>query len=206
MTHSFLLELSQLRRLVLGSGSPRRKRLLSEAGIAFDQRVSWINERRKAGEDPFRFALRMAQEKALAVAAESADDTVVLGGDTIVVLGDAILSKPGNEEEAFETLSRLSGQTHVVCTALAIADKQHLLASGTEKTTVVFNTVAAQQIHQYISTGEPMDKAGAYGIQGMGAFLVDRIDGNLDNVIGLPCTLLEALARETLQRLESGIE
>ncbi|RKX21737.1 MAG: septum formation protein Maf [Candidatus Zixiibacteriota bacterium] len=190
------------RRFILGSGSPRRKKLLSEAGISFQQRLSIIEEIQREGEDPFAFALRMAQEKALGVAGRGDTGEVVLGGDTVVVLNGVIHGKPTSEQNAVDTLSRLSGQSHVVCTALALATGDKLLTSGHEMTTVVFNRVTPEQILSYIATGEPMDKAGAYGIQGMGGFLVDTIQGNLDNVIGLPGTLLETLAAEALCCLE----
>jgi len=114
-----------------------------------------------------------------------------------------ILQKPRHEGDAFEILSRLAGQMHIVCTALALAEREKLITTGYELTEVYFNPVTQQQIHDYIATGEPMDKAGAYGIQGMGAFLVDRICGNLDNVIGLSRMLLNGLAKEVIAKLSN---
>jgi septum formation protein len=197
MTLEHLTRLASERPFVLGSASPRRCYLLRETGIAFTQATADLDEARRPGEDPFAYAGRLAKEKALAVAARAHEHAVVLGGDTVVVLGDEILGKPSCAEEAQATLRTLAGQPHIVCTALALAHRGGVYASGDERTTVYFNTVTDDQISEYVATGEPMDKAGAYGIQGMGAFLVDRIEGNLDNVIGLPRLLLDRLARAT---------
>ncbi len=187
--------------LVLASGSPRRKYLLEQLGIKFRQIVPQVPETAQPNEAPYDFAERLAREKATWGVGESNRGEIVLAGDTVVVLGKQILGKPSTEEEAFAILSQLAAQQHVVCTALALADRSGLLAYGSEKTTVVFNDISAERIWEYIRTKEPMDKAGAYGIQGMGAFLVDRIVGNLDNVVGLPRTLLNHLAGEILPRL-----
>jgi len=198
-----IVALSRTRPLILGSGSPRRLKLLSEAGASFEQRVSSIDETMRKNESPNAFAERMACEKAAAVASESPRDAVILGCDTIVVLRNVVLGKPCDKEHAFETLSRLSAQQHVVCTAVALAfDGREI--SGFEQTRVFFNQVTPRQIREYIESGEPMDKAGAYGIQGMGAFLVDRIEGNLDNVIGLPGKLLDKLANDVLREIQKS--
>jgi septum formation protein len=175
--------------------------LLREAGVSFRQEVSHIVEQVMPDEDPFAFAQRIAREKAIAVASGCGEEEIVLGGDTIVVLGDQLLGKPVDAEDAIGILETLSGQQHTVGTALALASGSRMLASGIETTRVFFNKVSRDQITEYVASGEPLDKAGAYGIQGMGAFLVDRIEGNLDNVIGLPLTLLNHLARETGQQL-----
>jgi septum formation protein len=201
MTLKALKQLSRRRPLVLGSASPRRVHLLREAGIEFRQVVSDVVEKRRPGEDPFAFGLRLAAEKAIEVARSCNDHEVVLGGDTVVVLGDMLLDKPVDRDDAVRILTTLSGHRHTVATSLALADSTGLLIAGIEKTDVFFNPVTAKQIAEYIDSGEPMDKAGAYGIQGMGAFLVDRIDGNIDNVVGLPLTLLNRLARDILSRL-----
>jgi septum formation protein len=163
--------------------------------------ISDIEEARRPNEAPFDFGVRMAEEKAAAVAAGCEPDEIVLAGDTIVVLGETILSKPKDGTDAVRILTTLSGERHTVGTALALADCQRILASGIETTEVFFNTVTRQQIEEYIDSGEPMDKAGAYGIQGMGAFLVDRIEGNLDNVVGLPLKLLNTLARDVERQM-----
>jgi septum formation protein len=160
------------------------------------------NEIRLEKESPRQYALRLAEEKALEVAGLVEPDTIVIGADTVVSTGDKILEKPTDEADAFRILSYLAGRQHEVCTALALASGNRILASGYEITEVFFNDVTEEQIKEYIASGEPMDKAGAYGIQGMGAFLVDRIKGNLDNVIGFPCNLLERLAGEVLDKLQ----
>ena len=192
-----LRQLARRRRLVLGSRSPRRVTILKELGIPFTQMISKLDESLRDSESPYQFAGRLAREKALSLSRQ-ATDCLVLGCDTVVVYENRIWPKPVDPDDAFEILSFLSGRTHVVCTALALAEDQQVLADGYELTEVTFNRVTPEQIRTYIDTGEPMDKAGAYGIQGMGAFLVDSIRGNLDNVIGLPVTLLDRLARQAI--------
>jgi septum formation protein len=201
--YSHIRQLAQRRKLVLASRSPRRVALLRELGISFKQIIPSFEERQKQGEPAFQFARRLAKDKALSVAGQINASHLVVGCDTIVVLNDNILQKPRDENDAFGILTALADRMHIVCTALALADQGKLLAADHELTEVYFNPVTAQQIRDYIATGEPMDKAGAYGIQGMGAFLVDRIRGNLDNVIGLPRTLLNSLAEEAIAKLNS---
>jgi septum formation protein len=201
MTLSSLERLANAVPFVLGSGSPRRRRLLGETGIAFTVLIADVDERQRDDESPYDCALRLAREKALSVDLETVAGAVTLGCDTIVVLEQKILPKPESEEEAFDTLRQLAGRQHTVCSALALAYNREVVAAGYETTEVWFNAVTDGRIREYIVTGEPMDKAGAYGIQGMGGFLVDRIDGNLDTVIGLPQTLLERLAGEVFSKL-----
>ena len=117
-----------------------------------------------------------------------------------MVLAGEVLGKPADEQDAVRILSQLANKRHIVCTALAICGKQGMLSSGYEVTEVFFNNVAPDQIREYVASGEPMDKAGAYGIQGMGAFLVDTIKGNLDTVIGFPRVLLDDLSRQILEK------
>ncbi|PWB68307.1 septum formation protein Maf [candidate division GN15 bacterium] len=198
MTYPDLARLASRYRLVLGSRSPRRVELLRDAGIAFIQRIPDIEENPRPGEPAYEYAVRLAEEKALEIAAGCEPGDIVLGCDTIVVLGDHILEKPADTADAHRLLSQLSGQQHIVCSALALAGRRGVLKSGHELTKVYFHPVTSQQIHDYIRSGEPMDKAGAYGIQGMGSFLVDRIEGNLDTVVGLPRSLLDRLAGEVL--------
>ena len=206
MTADALISLARRRRLVLGSRSPRRMQLLSELGVSFRQVVSEIDEAQRTGEDPFRYAVRLAEDKALDVVRSCDQDEIVIGGDTVVVLEGVILGKPANRDEAIQTLERLSGHRHTVCTALALANGTGVLCSGEERTEVCFNRVTREQIERYVDSGEPMDKAGAYGIQGMGAFLVDSIAGNLDNVVGLPRVLLNSLAREACRLFLHGTD
>jgi septum formation protein len=199
MNHKFLSLLAQKYRIVLGSRSPRRVALLKETGTDFLQIIPDLEEDRFPGEAPYAFAERLAKDKALHVAKQLNDDELVIGCDTIVVLAGNVLGKPSDEDEAFSILSKLAGKRHNVCTALAIADRARIIVSGYEVTEVTFNKVTGEQIRDYIATGEPMDKAGAYGIQGMGAFLVDSIEGNLDTVIGFPRQLLEDLSKRVLE-------
>jgi septum formation protein len=201
MTYNALISLGQKRPLVLGSRSPRRIQLLDELGVSFRRAVSQVDETQKPNEDPYVCAVRLAEEKALDVASSLQSDEIVIGGDTIVVLDGTILGKPSNRSQAIETLQTLAGKRHTVCTALALAGQTGIICSGEERTGVYFREVSLRQIEEYVDGGEPMDKAGAYGIQGMGAFLVDRIEGNLDNVVGLPRTLLDSLARDALHLL-----
>lgn len=199
MTPEALIELARRSGLVLGSGSPRREQILRETGVSFRQAVSQILEEQHPGEAPFDFAVRMAIEKASAVARDCTPNEIILGGDTIVVLDEQILSKPTDADDAVRILQLLSGQEHTVCTALALVRCDRTLCFGHEETKVRFNQISLQQIQDYVASGEPLDKAGAYGIQGMGAFLVDTTGGNLDTVVGLPLALLNTLAREALR-------
>ncbi len=203
MNYSHIRQLASQWKLVLGSRSPRRVSLLKELGVPFKQVIPSLDERQNPGEPPFQCAKRLAQDKALWVARQTNAGHVVIGCDTIVVLDGKILQKPNDKSDAFRILTTLAGRMHVVCTALALSGDRRLFAADYELTEVYFNSVTARQIRDYIDTGESMDKAGAYGIQGMGAFLVDRIKGNLDNVIGLPCTLLNNLAKEVIAGLDN---
>ncbi|MBI5266403.1 MAG: septum formation protein Maf [candidate division Zixibacteria bacterium] len=187
-----ILELSRRFALVLASASPRRQKLLSEMGCSYSIETHDIAETQRPGERPFAFAQRLAEEKALSVKGGSHE--IALGFDTIVVLGDRVRGKPVDADDALRMLTMLAGHKHVVCTAVAFARGGQLLASDFDTTSVYFHPVSVEQLGNYVAGGEPMDKAGAYGIQGMGGFLVDRIEGNLDTVIGLPRGLLDRMA------------
>jgi septum formation protein len=193
-----IVALAKERKVVLASGSPRRKTLLSEIGIVFETITPHVAEIRNMGEEPFAYATRLAKEKALAVAAKLSADSTAIGCDTIVILGDEVLEKPADAKSAEEMLAQLSGNRHIVCSAIALGERDGWSICGYDTTEVFFKPFTHGQIREYVATGEPMDKAGSYGIQGMGAFLVDRIDGNLDTVVGLPCDLLNKLARQRL--------
>lgn len=186
--------------IILGSSSPRRMKLLKETGIIFSQLIPDIHEIQEEKEPPFQFAVRLARDKALSLRDKLNENQLVIGCDTIVILEDIVLGKPEDETDAFKMLSNLSGNKHQVCTALAISSPKEILAEGYDVTSVYFNTVTDDEIKKYIKTGEPMDKAGSYGIQGMGSFLVDRIEGNLDTVIGFPRGLLEELAKRIIEK------
>jgi len=192
-------------RLVLASGSPRRRELLRAAGIDFDVVVSGVPEAAPIkGETYGQYAARVAVDKARAVAAEM-PARWVLGADTIVVLDDVILGKPADQPEAVRMLQRLSGRTHCVVTGIALV--RHSPGSGTAliqqavETRVKFRDLSAAEIEQYAAGGEPMDKAGAYGIQGLGAVFVAEYDGSYTNVVGLPMEALQALLAEHAPRL-----
>lgn len=180
--------------LILASASPRRRELLAAAGFAFDVVVSDIDERPWPREKPASYALRNASEKARAVAARHPHATV-LAADTIVVLDEHILEKPADAAHAAAMLRRLSGRVHEVMTGVCV---WHPSSGGFQesaevvRTLVWFRALSDIDIADYIATGEPMDKAGAYAIQGGAARFVERIDGPYDNVVGLP---LEAVRR-----------
>lgn len=186
--------LLESRRLVLASGSPRRVRLLKEADIHFRQIIPSLDEGGFNHEDPYRLAVLLAEKKAEAVSDLLDKDEIALAGDTIVLLDGRILGKPSSPDEALKMLSKLSGNKHTVCSAVALHESGGETVSGFELTDVNFRSVDALRLKEYVASGEPLDKAGAYGIQGSGGFLVDSIEGNLDNVIGLPMALLDRLA------------
>ena len=170
-------------RIILASQSPRRRELLSLVGIPHDVRPADLDERVLPGESPAPHAERLARAKAEAVAANE-PDAIVIGADTIVVLDGDILGKPRDAADAAAMLQRLSGRTHTVLTAVAVA-RNGRTVSGVESVEVTFRPLTAEQIDAYIATGEPMDKAGAYGIQGYGAVIVERVHGDYFAVMGL---------------------
>jgi septum formation protein len=182
--------------VVLASQSPRRRQLLSLIGIEHDVRPANIDESYFAGEQPRAHALRLARGKAEAIAASGA---VTIGSDTIVVVDGEVLGKPSDGAEAARMLRRLSGRAHTVITAVAVRWRDRLVADA-EEVTVTFRDLSDGEIAAYIATGEPMDKAGAYGIQGYGATIVERVDGDYFAVMGLPLNrltrLLESLGLE----------
>jgi septum formation protein len=181
--------------LILASGSPRRRQLLAAAGVAFDVVESGVEEIRRDDESPYAFALRMAREKALQVAARSAE-TPVLAADTIVVCGGEILGKPVDSEDARRMLRKLSGVTHTVITAFAIARGAAILENIAVESRVTFRELSQAEISAYLATAEPWDKAGSYGIQDAGAAFIAHVEGSRDNVMGLPVReVLDALAR-----------
>lgn len=204
MTYNNLAQLARKRKIVLGSASPRRFDLLKETGIEFRRQISDFIEHNNDCGRPFELAQKLAEEKALSVAKTTSENELAIGADTVVALNSISIGKPADQGDAARILQMLSGKKHTVCTALAIADRNRVIVSGYELTDVYFNQVTESQIEGYIKSGEPMDKAGAYGIQGMGGFLVDRIEGELDNVIGLPRQLLERLAGEVCDKLEQN--
>lgn len=180
--------------VVLASQSPRRRELLSLIGIAHEVLPAGIDESLREAETPEQYCLRLAETKARVIA-DSCDDTMVIGSDTIVVLDGDILGKPRDRAEASRMLGRLSGRSHVVHTAVAVSWRQRML-SGVESVRVRFRELDADLIEAYANTGEPDDKAGAYGIQGFGATIIERVEGDYFAVMGLPVGLLVELIRK----------
>lgn len=182
-------------RIILASSSPRRAALLKGLGVEFEQAASFIQERPHAGEAPPDYIIRLARAKVIAVACQWAAG-LVIGADTIVVVDGRILGKPQDEEDAVHLLRQLSGRWHAVMTGLALYDiGSRREVADYDKTLVRFAPLTEKEIHWYVQTGEPLDKAGGYGIQGMGGLFVEEIAGNYFNVVGLPLPLLYRLAR-----------
>lgn len=187
-------------KIVLASASPRRAELLRNAGIPFEVLAARVDETRRAGELRGDYVRRLALEKARAAAADANagdGDCLFVGADTVVVAGDEILGKPRSEEDARRMLRKLSANVHEVHTGLAVV-QQPRTAEGVvdEVTRVTFAPLSDEEIESYIATGEPFDKAGAYGIQGIGGRYVTRVDGCYFNVMGLPLAKLWALLQE----------
>ncbi|MFB3070147.1 MAG: nucleoside triphosphate pyrophosphatase [Gemmatimonadales bacterium] len=179
--------------IVLASRSPRRRQLLEMLGISHVVDPVEIDERQQAGEDPEPFAQRLAREKAVA-GSKRHPGKWVLGADTIVVLDKETLGKPSSPDEAEEMLLRLAGKCHRVVSAVALARGEDVHAAH-DVTSVWMRSVSRETARQYVATGEPLDKAGSYAIQGVGAVLVDRIEGDYFGVMGLPVRLVVELMR-----------
>ena len=181
--------------IVLASASPRRSELLELADIRFRVAPADIPEEPLPGEEAVEHALRLAEAKARAAAGREAAGQFFIGADTIVVLNGRIMGKPVDEADAVQMLSDLSGQTHEVVTAYAVLDKQsNVCIKRAVRTQVVFKPLTEQEISDYVKTGCPLDKAGAYAIQGGAAHFVREIHGSYTNVVGLPtCELVETL-------------
>jgi septum formation protein len=189
-------------RVILASQSPRRRELLALVGITPEVRPADIDEAYSPGETPTTHAERLARGKC-AVIAEREPEALVIGSDTIVVVDGEVLGKPTSEGGAAHMLRRLSGRTHIVVTAVAVAWRGET-RSAVEEVTVTFHSLSDDDIAAYIATREPMDKAGAYGIQGYGATIVERVDGDYFAVMGLPLQLLVRVLRELGIRYSFG--
>lgn len=184
--------------LTLASSSPRRQQLLEMLGIPVKVVPPNIPEVRRTYETPVDYVERLAREKALSVPGE-----LVLGADTTVVVRDAVLEKPADPADALRMLQRLQGRTHQVVTSVAlVADES--VHQATDVTNVTFRRVDDAFLEAYVATGEPMDKAGAYGIQGYGAALIERIEGDFFSVMGLPVRLVLSLMREAGREYRFG--
>ncbi len=178
-------------RLVLASASPRRAALLARAGYAFDVVPANVDESRRPSEAAAAYVARLARDKAAAVAGRY-PERFVIGADTAVVVDGAVLGKPRDTDDAARMLRLLSGRTHQVLTGVAV--RRGARCAGAVETSVVhFAVLDAGQIAWYVGTGEPADKAGAYGLQGDGGRFVTRVDGSRSNVVGLPLDRLERL-------------
>jgi len=177
--------------LVLASQSPRRAELIGRLGLAFETLPADIDESYLPGETPPQHAERLSREKALRIAADR-PEALVVGSDTIVVIDGEVLGKPRDRGHAMEMLARLSGREHEVCTGVAVAHGGRV-ESGLERVRVRFRPLDARATGEYVATGEPMDKAGAYGIQGFGSALVEGIEGDYFAVMGLPVVRMLAL-------------
>ena len=180
--------------LILASQSPRRRELLSRLGLAFTVRVADIDETMDPHQLPFDEVARLSRDKAAAVAETAPEGAVVVAADTVVVLENRVLGKPHSREEAAEMLRSLSGRPHQVMTGMTVRHGSHA-ESDTVVTDVHFRPLSEAEIEAYVATGEPMDKAGAYGIQGLASIFIDRLAGDYYNVMGLPLCRLCAMLR-----------
>ena len=177
--------------LILASSSPRRRELLRNAGFDFDVQASNIMEKIQPGEPPEEFARRAAREKAVQIAASSPQGSLVLGADTVVVIDGETLGKPSDLEDAARMLRLLSGRTHQVHTGICLVRAPNeIVALKHETTLVTFRELDEEEIRQYVESGEPLGKAGAYAVQGLASKFVTRISGCYSNVVGLPVALL----------------
>jgi septum formation protein len=196
-------------RIVLASASPRRQDLLTAAGVAFEVVPAEIEEERAPGEQPTSLSARLAREKALTVARRLGPTParLVLGADTVVVLGEAVLGKPRSAEHARSLLGRLQGRSHVVVTGVAVAATDTLrVEAATVASRVTMRAVREEEIRAYVAGGEPLDKAGAYALQGEGRRFVESVEGSESNVIGLPLDETLDLLERAARRLRAGRE
>lgn len=180
-------------KIVLASGSPRRQELLQRMGITdFDVRVPRTEEAYPAGLTPRQIVEYISREKAEAAAKLCTPEEIVITADTMVFLDEARLGKPADEADALRMLTALQGRRHTVCTGVTVRQGDRVLTES-ESTEVYFRAATQAELLGYIATGEPMDKAGAYGIQGLGALLVEKINGDFFNVMGLPVLRLSRM-------------
>jgi septum formation protein len=188
-------------RLILASNSPRRKELLLNAGFDFEIRASRVEEIRREGEAAEEFVCRLARDKASAVASSAPAGSLVLGADTVVVIDDQILGKPASPDAAARMLRLLAGRTHRVITGVClILAPRRIAALKHEVTRVTFSALDEKEIRDYVTSGEPMDKAGAYGIQRLASKFVTCVEGSYFNVMGLPVHLVYDMLKPFLFR------
>jgi septum formation protein len=187
------------KRLILASGSPRRRELLRNAGFTFEVVPPEVVEDNPGNEAPAKLVERLALDKAEAVAGRfhRQDNVVVLGADTVVVVDSTLLGKPASPAEARQMLERLSDRTHEVITGVALVEPETARRTVAHETTrVFFRLLEPQEMEDYVATGEPLDKAGAYAIQGGASRFVTRVEGCYFNVMGLPVALVDRLLRD----------
>jgi septum formation protein len=184
--------------IVLASASPRRKELLAQAGFAFRVAASGIDEVRRDGESPIAFVTRLAREKAEDVAPRF-PGSIIVGADTVVVCEGEVLGKPVDASDAKRMLALLAGRTHQVITGVCVIAGE-TVESAVEVTMVQMLTISAQEIEEYVASGEPMDKAGGYAIQGRAARWIPRIQGCYFNGVGLPLALMTAMLEVAARR------
>ena len=182
-------------KIVLASQSPRRKELLGRMGLEFVTQASKIDESAFDGLEAWELVATLSREKAQWIARQLDGETLVIGADTVVVRDGAALGKPKDAEDAVAMLLSLSGRDHQVCTGVTVCRGDRVLTQ-VEETQVTFRELTEAEVRQYVSTGEPMDKAGAYGIQGLGGLLVEGIRGDYSNVVGLPVCRLGQLVKD----------
>lgn len=185
-----------MRKIILASGSPRRKQILEQVGLNFTVEVSDYEEKSIPGVSPSEFVETLSLEKANVVA-KNHNDAIIIGADTIVVLDNQILGKPKTKQDAREILKKLSGNTHSVFTGFTIIDtvNKRTITNHVE-TKIRFKNLSEEEILAYIETGEPMDKAGAYGVQDKGALFVEHIEGDYSSVMGLPIVKIFEILKE----------
>ncbi len=181
--------------IILASQSPRRKELLTQMGLTYRVHAADIDEHMDRSLPPDKLVEAISAEKAAAVAAIEGDAPLIIAADTVVALDGAILGKPHGEKDAYEMLSRLSGRRHQVYTGFTVRQGGRVVTRS-ERSEVSFRALSGEEIAAYIATGEPMDKAGSYGIQGFGALLVEGIRGDYFNVMGLPVCHLGQVLKE----------
>jgi septum formation protein len=201
-------------KLILASASPRRRELLAQAGYRFEVQPSSVPEARRPGEDAIRFATRLAREKAEEVFARrqaavgAAETALVLGADTVVVCDEEVMGKPSDAADAGRMLLLLSGRTHHVVTGVAVvwgSNSPPAVEIAAELTQVTMQTLSPAEVERYVASGEPMDKAGAYAIQGYAGRWIPRISGCYFNVVGLPLALVAGLLEGAELRMASQL-
>jgi len=194
------IKLPQKISVVLASGSPRRRELLTQIGLPFSVVPSAADETIPEGMSPHLAVQTLSLLKAADVAGKLTEDALVIAADTVVVLKDEILTKPKDAQDAKKMLESLSGKQHSVLTGLTVLRRRDgKSVSVTEETFVYFKTLSEREIESYVATKEPLDKAGAYGIQGLGGLFIEKIEGDYYNVVGLPLCRLGKILQEEFE-------